>query len=831
MQANLLSSNFEQAAAEVDSNEFLQKKRNRLLYLFEKGKLEHLNGNYESSNKYFEEAYILIDDEIKTNAGQTIAANLTNPMAMPYKGEDFEKVTLHYYKALNYFQLGDPNAALVEAKRINIKLQELNQRYKENKNKYDEDAFSQILQGILYEATGDINNAFIAYRNAAELYLDNNGQYFGVPMPEQLQKDLLRTSKILGFQNEHNQYKEQFGLEYEAQPTSGEAIVFWENGLGPVKDQTILTASGAGGGFVGTIDDESIYIPIPSGVNIGINALAIPKYAQRESYYKGASIIYDDNEMEFEVAESFFPIARQCLKDRMMREVVNMAIRFGSKKVASKGIGMLADHFLGGVAGDIAELGADAAGAATEKADTRNWQTLPATISYARVPLKEDRENIFVIKKRGPASVIDYDTLHVPYKRGLQIVNYFDLGRTTSNFVVPPASENLNGKTSENLAQTTDTSLLEEGGSFKTVQGSAEDFKDVVILKAAPEGVSVESIFNSYIDAIGGRVAVENLASVTRTFKTSYADIDMVTKTTNTRKGEVIIEVSGNSVNMKTYFDGEKGYTEMMGSKTDFTKEQNEMYKNSTAMIPELKIMENVKLLGMSNLDGEDVYVIQYSDGKNQSKELYSVNSGLKLRSVSSAKYLEQSTYVTVDYVDYKSVNGILFPHVNKTTSYTAGNIVTMDIKYNITVNEGTNTEPTINETSSVIANNSLSESPSRILEENETIPNTATVYIIRKGKMAGSAVKIPFFCNNELFCKLRNKRYDTFKVTPGTLTMQIKPQGWASYKSDPIQIDVTAGETYYVFVETNLYNANVDYRMMDEVEASEYLNDYKMNK
>ena len=34
------------------------------------------------------------------------------------------------------------------------------------------------------------------------------------------------------------------------------------------------------------------------------------------------------------------------------------------------------------------------ANVATEKADTRNWQSLPSTISYARIPLQEGRNTI-----------------------------------------------------------------------------------------------------------------------------------------------------------------------------------------------------------------------------------------------------------------------------------------------------------------------------------------------------------------------------------------------------------------------------------------------------
>ncbi|KAF2518422.1 hypothetical protein E0W68_08830 [Flavobacterium salilacus subsp. salilacus] len=450
IESDLFNGNFNKAIAGIEKNKFLKKKRNKLLYLMEKGKVEHMQGNYEASNALLEQAYILIDDRIKTNAGQAVASKLTNPMAMPYKGEDFEKVTIHYYKALNYFMMGMPNEALVEAKRINIKLYQLNENYKENKNKYSEDAFSQILQGIIYESVGDINNAFIAYRNAEEIYTKNGGDFFDVPMPEQLKKDLLRTSKLMGFTQEYNDYRTKFNIpaedtpkkttpeDYQTKPT-GEAVIFWENGIGPAKDQIVITASGAGGIFYGSYMDgdilEEIIIPIPIGSNIGsINAIAIPRYRERGGYYNKAEIIVNGKPKEFNLAQDFYPIAKQSLKDRMLRETIDIVTRFAAKKATSAGLGALGKELLGDAGGDLVKLGADIAGAATEKADTRNWQTLPATISYIRVPLHEG-ENKFIIRKYG-AMGTDTDTITIPYKRGLQIVNYFDVGRTQ---IIPAA--------------------------------------------------------------------------------------------------------------------------------------------------------------------------------------------------------------------------------------------------------------------------------------------------------------------------------------------------------------------------------------------------------
>ncbi len=475
VETSLFESDFKVAMANIDQDKFLLKDRNKLLYLLEKGKIEHLNGHYEKSNDYFEQAYILIDDKIKSSAGQFIVGKFTNAMAEPYKGEDFEKVTIHYYKALNYFQLGNPNEALIEAKRINIKLNALNDKYEKNKNKYSADAFSQIVQGVLYESVGDVNNAFIAYRNAEELYAANNDQYFGVPLPDQLKKDLIRTARQLGFTQEVNDYQKKFNLYPEpvkfVKPVAktivkksakgtkgaknnkaadpevpvagkpiGEVIVFWENGLGPVKGQTKITLSGVTGASLGTFSDENndIIIPVPAGVNIGLNAIAIPKYLPRESYYKKASVVIDGKEEYFELSQNFYNIAKQCLKDRMMREAIDIALRAASKKAASKGLSMVANHFLGSAASSITSLTADAVNVATEKADTRNWQTLPATISYLRIPLKAG-DNSFLIKKYG-ANGIDVDSLRIKGKPGVQVMSYFDLGRTISPAPGAPAA-------------------------------------------------------------------------------------------------------------------------------------------------------------------------------------------------------------------------------------------------------------------------------------------------------------------------------------------------------------------------------------------------------
>jgi Uncharacterized protein conserved in bacteria len=92
---------YDKAFVMLDNNKLLQAKRNRLLYLLEKGKMAHLLQQYDTSNYYFNEADLFIEDA-RTSAADIALGTLLNPMMQTYKGEDFEKFMVHYYKALNY---------------------------------------------------------------------------------------------------------------------------------------------------------------------------------------------------------------------------------------------------------------------------------------------------------------------------------------------------------------------------------------------------------------------------------------------------------------------------------------------------------------------------------------------------------------------------------------------------------------------------------------------------------------------------------------------------------------------------------------------------------
>src|SRR5688572_21272719 len=164
--------------------------RMEFLYQVNNGLVLSMLGRYEESNQYFEQAYLYGEDYRKNYLAE-ISSYLTNPMFTTYKGEDHEHLMLLYYKALNYMKMNERDEALVECRRLNIRLQQLSDRY-DSRQKYREDAFVHLLMGVIYDVDRDYNNAFIAYRNAYEIYSGSFHDLFGLQAPEQLKLDLLR---------------------------------------------------------------------------------------------------------------------------------------------------------------------------------------------------------------------------------------------------------------------------------------------------------------------------------------------------------------------------------------------------------------------------------------------------------------------------------------------------------------------------------------------------------------------------------------------------------------------------------------------------------------
>lgn len=384
------SGNLEAAKRYLEQHDKQAEKKDRLLYFLDRGVVEHLLGNYQESNFYFEEAYLFTQDFRKSFSGDFLEMT-ANPMLRPYRGEDFEVVLIHFYKTLNFIKLGRLDDALVEVKRINIKLNKLNDRYEDKKNRYKVDAFALNLMGMIYEARGNYNDAFIAYRNAYEAYNEVYAEEFNVPAPQQLKHDLIRMAAYNGFWQEKEMYEKEFGLQYQKQAAQQPMLnFFWLNGLGPVKGEfslNLTSLNNAQNGIL-TFANEAEGFSIPVNTNqfngqtdfsdLNLIRMAVPRYNSRQPMASHASLIYMNQTYELTLAEDIESIARSTLQDRLTRELAKSVGRLAIKQAAQAAV-RKENEELGSLVSIL--------NAVTEKADTRNWQSLPHSISYMRIPL------------------------------------------------------------------------------------------------------------------------------------------------------------------------------------------------------------------------------------------------------------------------------------------------------------------------------------------------------------------------------------------------------------------------------------------------------------
>lgn len=426
-----LANKWEEADAVLAKDKRAKKSKNRLLYYFDRGLVAHLRGQYQESNHFFEQAYLTHENFLTQPVDEALVF-LINPTVTEYRGEAHETLLLHYYKALNFLQLGQYEAALVECRRLNIKLNQLSDQYKGN-GEYKRDAFIHTFMGLVYQANHDYNNAFIAYRNASEIYQEDYQQLFGSQVPMQLKKDLIYTAHKAGFYEQVAHYKQLFKLSYDPTKEAGssDVVFLWNNGLGPVKDEqsfNFVLVKGHNGVLLFKNKELGLNFsfPLPADKKeasllskLRFVRVAFPVYQERPLLYDQAVVTTEQHgQQQLALAENINAVSFRVLKQRMVSEWSKALLRVALKQAAAHQV-QKESQLLGAILSGVNFL--------TEKADTRNWQTLPHSIYYTRVRLPEGNHEIsFKASSRQHSGIEQYQEASVSLQKGqtiFQVIN------------------------------------------------------------------------------------------------------------------------------------------------------------------------------------------------------------------------------------------------------------------------------------------------------------------------------------------------------------------------------------------------------------------------
>jgi predicted Zn-dependent peptidase len=183
--------------------------------------------------------------------------------------------------------------------------------------------------------------------------------------------------------------------------------------------------------------------------------------------------------------------------------------------------------------------------------------------------------------------------------------------------------------------------------------------------KPAPAGVTVKTVLDSYISAIGGAKAV---AGVKTLFVSGSSEIEgapapLSYTSKKDAKGRTFtkLELVGMMELNKQVIGDTSGYSAAQGQKKDLTPEEFAEKKATATTFEELLLSKkaDVTLDGIEPINGSDAYAIK--NGK--SILYYDVKTGLKVMSSSTSERNGQKMTSTISFTDYKDVKGIKIPH------------------------------------------------------------------------------------------------------------------------------------------------------------------------
>lgn len=384
------------------------KKEDQVVFWMDEGMLLHLVGQKKESAAVLERAEERSKELYTKSISKQIAATFSSDAVKDYPGEDYENVLLNVFKAFNYIQLGELEGALVEARKINEKLQLFNTRY-EHKNVYNQDAFAHWLMGLLFEMEGSYDDARIAYHKAFELYRTDYQEFFGLKPPPFVAEDMVRAALLSGATDEAQRWKQEhgegLGASAEAMKEGGELVLLHLNGEGPSKTDYVITChfirpddwacdAEPGEEFV-----KKVRIDIPERATVV--KLAIPQLITREPENDFVELTVAGRTARSRVVEPINQIAYKTLADKMHRIWRDTIIRAIAKTTTSKTAGGAGKAVGGGLLGWAAEKGSSAAFQAMEEADKRAWTTLPARIEVARLFLPPGTHPLELRLQRG----------------------------------------------------------------------------------------------------------------------------------------------------------------------------------------------------------------------------------------------------------------------------------------------------------------------------------------------------------------------------------------------------------------------------------------------
>jgi hypothetical protein len=333
--------------------------RDRSQYLLNTGVLKSMTGDFEGAIEDLQNAKEILNSLQAFSFSGNLAAATINETLRDYDGSASERVLLHELLSINYLMLDDLDAARVEVLQAAVVMNELAREEKP----VGQLASAHYIAGLVYELGGELDNARISYRKAANLMALRN-----MSLPRSLQNSQLAPSSRLGVNEKVEevavdeavyQYRDQVFLPaVSTDPNAAEIIVIYWDGVVTSKRGT----------------STSVWVPAMNQVV----SLALPYYPSSNYVQQSFTLNIAGQQHRTETIEDIEALLREDLDDESAAIYAMTLARMVSKRQFVKsandqdpGLALFANIFT----------------ILTESADIRSWNMLPSTIQIGRFSL------------------------------------------------------------------------------------------------------------------------------------------------------------------------------------------------------------------------------------------------------------------------------------------------------------------------------------------------------------------------------------------------------------------------------------------------------------
>ena len=384
---------FERAADLIESKrKQMYGRRDALLYELDRGSLLHDAGQYSQSDALLSDAQQRITDSYTKSISASSARLLINDLATPYYAPDYETALTFFYRAMNFLQQNDVMGAGVEARKAVFFLDHLRG---DKKKGYNDDPFVQYMASIIFESTGELSDARIARQNALKAYQKRGWKAPQFSVPNSV-------------------------ADY------GEVIIIHSVGQVPLKkSQTIQLAWDRILAFANTpVENEGAVSPevqnaIMAGIMGSSITVAYPVLETQPYSITSSTVQIAGQRYPMQPMSNVSELVVQNLEEKMPAIWFRLATRAVLRRIAA----VQARHALEGKdrrndsLGWLAEMAIGVFGASVEKADTRQWFTLPAQIYMTRAFVQPGKQDIQLLLQDGNGNIVGtytFEDIQVP---------------------------------------------------------------------------------------------------------------------------------------------------------------------------------------------------------------------------------------------------------------------------------------------------------------------------------------------------------------------------------------------------------------------------------